>query len=161
MEMTATLDSEMASKTKRLDGGAAVMAPIKAVFTSDRVRVEVTVDVADGAPTCRGYTVEPVGDVGLELMTDEVMRGINLRALMLNAFAAINPNAVDTLFDSLKRRRSPITDEKLRHFADMYRLKFVPGCMDEFAKEMNVGERQARRLLALARQRGFLPPKGS
>jgi hypothetical protein len=103
--------------------------------------------------------VDPVGSHGLEMMTSEVMRGVNLRALMMHAFAMFNPDtdAVQALFDSLKRRRTPVTDKTLREFARQYRKQFVPGGMQQFAESLGYSERQAWRLLKLARDRGFLP----
>jgi hypothetical protein len=160
---------------KTLASGGAMWAPFTATFTSDRVRVTITVDIADGRPVCRHYEVDRIDDVadGLELMTTEVARGINLRALMAHGCAdvALQPlpdgttyqpatslEAVEAVVGELRRRRSPtITDKQLRGFAAAYRKGYTPGAMAEFAKDQGFSERHAWRLLKLARERGFLP----
>ena len=57
---------------------------------------------------------------------------------------------------SVKRRREPITDERLREVADTYRERWKPGTGAEFAESIHCSERQMYRLPKLARERGFL-----
>jgi hypothetical protein len=151
---------------KRLDSGAQLWAPFRAVFDDDELRVTLDIDVVDGRPSCRGYHVELLDGSGLEFLTTEMMRGFNLRALMSHAVAVAvgtfipDPSdrrrAIDGAVGSLRRRRRPVTDERLTEFADFYRLHFRPGGMGDLAGEFGVGERQAWRLKRLAVQRGFL-----
>src|SRR4051794_20154563 len=61
----------MGGVIKTLASGGVMWAPFTAIFTSDRVRCTIAVDVADGRPVCRRYEVERIDDAadGLELMT--------------------------------------------------------------------------------------------
>lgn len=177
MRMDVHVGSDIGSRIVELDTGGALWAPISATFTSDRVRVEITVDVANGVPVCRRYSAERTDGGGLELMTTEVMRGLPLRSLMAHACAAAalqtestdgegkgyspasSVEAIEAVVKTLKRRRTPVTDKELRRFAAAYRKHFVPGRMREFAESLGYGERQGYRLLKVARERGFLPAK--
>lgn len=174
--MEVSVDTRAGMAIKTLASGGVMWAPFTATFTSDRVRCTITVDVADGRPVCRRYEVERIDDSadGLEVMTTEVMRGINLRALMANGCAdvALQPlpdgttyqpatslEAVEAVIGSLRRSRPPsITDKQLREFASAYRKEYSPGRMAQFADGRGYSERHAWRLLKIARERGFLPP---
>jgi hypothetical protein len=167
------------SHLRKLDGGGAMFAPIRATFNqvldgNPQLRLTIEMDVEQGVPICRRYTVERF-DGGLELMTAELMRGVNLRRLMAQAAAAAalekrppppgvteqyttatSVEAVEAVVGPIRRRRVPVTDKELRRFADMYRRKFVPGRMAEFAEALHYSERHAYRLKRLAIERGFL-----
>jgi hypothetical protein len=157
-----------------LNGNGVMAAPFRATFTSDRTRITIDVDVVNGAPLCRRYEVERTDGDGLELMTTEVMRGVNLRALMANGCAdaamqalpgdshtyelATSVEAIEAVLGTV-RRRAPITDAELKRFSALYRKRHVAGHMKEFAEELGYSERHAWRLLKLTRERGFLPSR--
>jgi len=165
------------AEMKLLDSGGALMVPFEATFTGDQIRVTMTIDVAHGWPICSRYQVERTDGGGLELMTTEIMRGLNLRRLMANACARVamahtedgsgayttasTVEAIEAVVGPIqRRRRMPATDEGLKRFADEYLHRFEPGRMREFAEGLGYSERQGWRLLALARTRGILPPRG-
>ena len=82
------------------------MAPFRAVFVGDQIKVTMVVDVADGAPVCRSYQVERTDGGGLEFMTTEIMRGLNLRTLLANACAASQWSRWTTRPPTRQRRAS-------------------------------------------------------
>ncbi len=167
------------SKPKRVGADSWITAPFTATFEDERLRLVLEVDVADGHPICTSYRVDRLDGGGLELMTTEVLRGFKLRALMAEAcilsvvvpvpgakegtaFAvktkdAIPVEVIESVLGTLKRRRAPVTDERLREVADAYKKRYEPGGMEQFAKSLNASERQVWRLIRLARERGFLP----
>jgi hypothetical protein len=174
MRMDVQVGTDLGSQLVELDSGGVLLAPFSATFTSDRLRVAITVDVADGVPICRSYSAERTDGGGLELMTTEVMRGLPLRSLMADACAAsaleveqgargyspaTSVEAIEAVLKTLRRRRTPTTDKELREFAAAYRKDFVRGRMAEFAESLGYSERHAYRLLRLARERGLLPEK--
>lgn len=173
MRMSVRAGSELGSEIAKLDSGGALWAPIQATFTSDRLKVSIEVDVENGVPVCRRFTAERTDGGGLELMTSEVTRGVNLRSLMANACAAAalqtkdgegytaatSVEAVEAVVGTLRRRRTPISDPELRKFAAAYRKHYVKGGMEEFAASLGYSERHAYRLLGLARTRGLLPTR--
>ena len=131
MRMNAHVGSDLGSQIAELDSGGALWSPIRATFESDKLRIEIEVEVVDGHPQCSGFSAKRLDGGGLELMTTEVTRGVNLRVLMANACAsaaletkdsqgytsATSVEAVEAVIKTLKRRRSPITDKELRAFA--------------------------------------------
>jgi hypothetical protein len=169
MAMTAHVGADIGSRITHLTGGGSLFAPIQATFTSDELRIELTIDVEDGVPVCRRYVAERVGGGGLELMTTEVTRGVKLRALMAHACAAAalegangafttatTVEAVEAVLAPLRRKRTPVTDTQLRRFAAAYRRDFIAGRMREFAESLGYSERHTYRLKKLAIERGFL-----
>jgi hypothetical protein len=158
----------------KLDSGGVVAVPLRATFTDDRMKVTMCLDVANGVPICAKYCVERTDGRGLEEVTTEISRGLNLRTLMAHAFAgaaheqhedddgrdhlrrASTVEAVEAVIGPIRRRREPTTDERLREFADAYRERWVPGGAAEFAESLYVSERQMWRLKRLAVDRGFL-----
>lgn len=162
----------------KLDTDVVVGVPITATFTNEMLRITIDVDEADGAAICRRYEVVRLdeGAGGLELATTDVFHGIPLRGLMAYALASsvvevertengdlqvdipADPGlaAVEAIIGSLKRTRRPMTDAKLKEFAEAYKAKFVPGHMRELAASMNYSERQGWRIKKRAEERGFL-----
>lgn len=68
--------------------------------------------------------------------------------------------AVESVVGSIRRRRAPITDDRLREFAEAYHERWIPGRALEFAESLFMSERQMYRLKKLAQERGFLDDEG-
>lgn len=164
-----------AARIAHLDSGGVMWSPITSTFVDERLRITVSIEVRDGQPSCRGYSVEPVGPVGLEQQTTEVARGLNLRKLMSHAVMraalqaeaegyapATSIEAIAPVVGSTVRRRAAITDDELRAFVAAYEANYQPNHMAEFADNLDPpkSEATAWRWLRLARQRGLMPERG-
>lgn len=66
---------------------------------------------------------------------------------------------IEEVIGPVRSRREPVTDERLQAFAEAFQRDYVPGAPQAFAESQYMSERQMWRLVALARKRGFLPPK--
>jgi hypothetical protein len=155
---------------------AALVVPFRAHIEVNSLRVTIVIDVVDGAPSCTSYTVTTVDGGGLENRTTEVARGISIRDLLASALrfqtweAFPDPDATggligrpgapldltEAVMGSVRRRRVPVDDDRLREVAEAYRERWRPGNAAAFAESLLCSERQMYRLLKLARERGFL-----
>lgn len=177
MRVVTRIGFDSSPRTARLDTGVEVIAPLEAEFTNGTLRITVLLDVADGMPRCTKLSVERVDGGGLELITTEVLPGLSLRRLMARACAAavverhedghyvkraeVSLDAIEAVMGSLQRTRQPITDERLREFAEAFRERYQPGKMEPFAESLHCSPRQAWRLKKLAEERGFLLRPGA
>lgn len=169
LRIETRLGGKRSAKLRTLDSGGQLLAPFTARFSNDEWAIDLDLNVVDGQPSCVGYAVARNDDRPLDQFTTEVARGFNLRKLMSHAFArmalesegqakvpATTEEAVEAVVGPIRRRRAPITDQRLREVADAFRSRYVSGGAAEFASSLFVSERQMWRLVKLARQRGFL-----
>lgn len=167
---------EPGARIARLDSGGVLYVPTRAVFTDERLRITIVIDVANGTIICPSYSVERIdGAGGLEALTTDVSRGLKIRNLMAYAAAsaAVTPapdddergrdflpgqtlEAIEAVIGPIRRTREPVTDERLRAIADAYRERWIPGRDVEFAESFHMSDRNMRRMLKKARERGFL-----
>jgi len=160
---------------KRLDSGAELLAPFQATFTGSEVTIGLKVDVVDGTPSIRSVTIDVVDSAdGLELRTSKLLDGVPMRGLLTHACARVvvetealeggtvkmtrtavpSTEAVEKVVGSIRRRRRPISDERLTEFVEAYRAR--TGTMRELARELSMAERHAYRMKKLAQDRGLL-----
>ncbi len=160
---------DLPDSPKQLDTGGYLLAPFRACLTNDTLEIELIIDVIDGTPDCTSYRVTPLDGAGLLYRTTEVTRGVKIRDLMAEALSlsvweqqgevaglATSVELIEAVKGSVRRRREPMTDEKLREFASAYRQKFIPGKAAEFAESQGYSERQMYRRKKTAQERGFL-----
>lgn len=121
----------------------------------------------DGHPNYTHLSVSATDGRGLLHRTTEVMKELNVRELMAEGLSAsvfeiqddggyklaTTVELVESVMGSVKRTRSPNTDEKLKRIADSYRRH---GNVNDVARSEGYDPLHVRRLLGTARERGFL-----
>lgn len=58
---------------------------------------------------------------------------------------------------AVARRRQPVTDQRLKEVAQIYRAAFPDAPTKAVSVELNMSQASASRLVGAARKRGFLP----